>query len=169
MLPYPIDFPVKILFIPILDQADQHLGQTTSDGCLFYNCNICNYQHVQKGIVKNHIEAKHLSLSFFCKYCDHKCNSSGGIRVHMFRKHKFQWKCIFFLDVTDSIESRLIKVQSGWQCHDCSYFSSSSSTVRRHIESKHLNIFYNCEVCGKQAPTKHALYMHKSRNHPGHI
>ena len=53
-----------------------------------FNCNICHYQNGQKEVVKNHVLSQHMSESFYCQYCDHKCSSRNALRVHTFRKHK---------------------------------------------------------------------------------
>ena len=53
-----------------------------------------------------------------------------------------------------------------WQCSDCEYSSPYATSVKRHIESKHVgSVTYECEICQLRAPTKNALSVHKTRNH----
>ena len=78
------------------------------------------------------------------------------------------------LDVDSIISSKMIKIveESGnrWQCSDCEYSSPYTTSVKRHIESKHVAVQFQlgrfpCEVCGQSCPTRNALSVHKRRNH----
>ena len=37
----------------------------------------------------------------------------------------------------------------GYSCSDCEFKTTKKDNLRHHIESSHLNLTYNCEVCGK--------------------
>ena len=53
-----------------------------------------------------------------------------------------------------------------WQCADCDYSSPYTTSVKRHIESKHvMAVLYQCDICLHKLPTKNALSVHKARNH----
>ena len=67
----------------------------------------------------------------------------------------------------------MIRIEGGdtkqgyrWQCSDCDYSSPYTTSVKRHIESKHVgSVIYECDICQHRVPTKNALSVHKSRNH----
>ena len=60
----------------------------------------------------------------------------------------------------------MFKDENGkWICNNCDYISYSSSSVREHIESKHIESQkYPCYICGHVCPTRKALKMHIFRN-----
>ncbi|XP_023319995.1 protein abrupt isoform X29 [Eurytemora carolleeae] len=70
-----------------------------------------------------------------------------------------------FVDV--EIQRRMIKLVDGrFQCSDCYFISSHNSTMKCHIESKHLETSgYSCNICNKFCPTRNALKCHKYRIH----
>ena len=79
--------------------------------------------------------------------------------------------CSDFTDIVE-IESKMIRERnvdgsnSGrWICSVCGYTTTNSTTLKRHIESKHLSVSYDCDLCGQRVPSKHALVMHKKRRH----
>ena len=37
----------------------------------------------------------------------------------------------------------------GYECTDCGFKTLKKDNMRHHIESSHLELTYNCEVCGK--------------------
>ena len=37
----------------------------------------------------------------------------------------------------------------GYQCTDCEFKTPKRDNMRHHIESAHLDLTYNCQVCGK--------------------
>ena len=50
-------------------------------------------------------------------------------------------------------------------CKLCDYRSRNSNHVKNHIESKHLEGYFKCEMCQKVCPTRNALNMHIHRKH----
>ena len=75
--------------------------------------------------------------------------------------------CWLILDVETEVEKRMIKhSDGGYSCCVCNYFSLHSSTLKCHIESKHLQTTgYFCQICNKFCPTRNALKCHKYRLH----
>ena len=61
---------------------------------------------------------------------------------------------------------KMLRTDSGWCCTDCDYVTNVPGNLKRHVESKHIDSNYSCDICGKQNKTKNALYMHKTRSHP---
>lgn len=52
-----------------------------------------------------------------------------------------------------------------WACNGCEYSSHASTSVKEHIESKHVEAQkYPCNTCGHVCPTRKALKMHIFRN-----
>ena len=46
------------------------------------------------------------------------------------------------------------------------YRGAQKHHVLNHIEAKHIKVvIHTCDVCGRQCPTRNALYAHKSRTH----
>jgi len=76
-------------------------------------------------------------------------------------------------ELGDLIHSKMIRIEGGdskqgykWQCSDCNYSSPYTTSVKRHIESKHIgSVIYECDICQHRVPTKNALSVHKARNH----
>ena len=53
-----------------------------------------------------------------------------------------------------------------WQCLDCNFSFPYTTSVKRHIKSKHVgSVLYECDICRHRVPTKNALNFHKVRNH----
>ena len=54
-----------------------------------------------------------------------------------------------------------------WQCTDCVFKSPHVTTVKRHVESRHIiSEGYDCPECSHHVPTWNALRIHQKRNHP---
>ena len=74
------------------------------------------------------------------------------------------------LEINDLISLKLLKSSNTdgttcWQCTDCHYKSSHKATIKRHVESKHLEAVYQCDMCQHQVSTKHQLNAHRSLKH----
>ena len=74
------------------------------------------------------------------------------------------------LEMNDLISIKLLKSSNTdgttyWQCTDCHYKSSHKATIKRHVESKHLEAVYQCDMCQHQVSTKHQLNAHRSLKH----
>ena len=91
--------------------------------------------------------------------------------------HDMPWKCINWeintrtgvfclLEVDDLISSMMYKSDDGsWACSSCSYVSKRITSVKEHVESKHIAPQqYICHVCNYSCPTRKALKMHIFRN-----
>jgi len=65
-------------------------------------------------------------------------------------------------DLLNQVQSKMTKIPGGWQCRECPFNSKYTTTVRRHIEAKHLADLVNCcQVCGKFCTTSDALKRHQ--------
>ena len=83
------------------------------------------------------------------------------------------FKCYLFTfavsadsEIETIIDSQLSRDESGsWYCSSCNYSNHAKGTVRAHIEAKHvISSGYQCTICSKVCPTRHAFKMHRLRN-----
>ena len=59
------------------------------------------------------------------------------------------------------IQSKMTKITGGWQCRECPFSSKYTTTVRRHIEAKHMmEVINTCHVCGARFSISDALKRH---------
>lgn len=65
------------------------------------------------------------------------------------------------LDLVSEVQSKMTKIPGGWQCRECPYNSKFTTTVRRHIEAKHMmEVLNKCELCGATFTISDALKRH---------
>jgi len=50
------------------------------------------------------------------------------------------------------------------KCGMCEYTYNRRNNVARHIEAKHVEMQFQCDLCDKITPTRHALYYHKKKH-----
>ena len=52
-------------------------------------CLECPYNNIQKAVMRNHVEAKHLNTGGFdCQFCSVTCPNRQALRMHISRKHR---------------------------------------------------------------------------------
>ena len=72
----------------------------------------------------------------------------------------------YYADRQEYICRGIKKSGSQWECLLCHTFYKSRQKAFNHIEAKHMKVaVHTCDTCGRQCPTKNALYAHKSRTH----
>ena len=66
-----------------------------------------------------------------------------------------------------AIKAKMKKLSDGlWACTDCTYQTKYSTTLTRHVESKHLETAgFQCNVCQQFCPTRNSLMSHQYRKH----
>jgi len=65
-------------------------------------------------------------------------------------------------DLLYQVQAKMTKIPGGWQCRECPFNSKYTTTVRRHIEAKHMAGNINCcQECGKVCTTSDALKRHQ--------
>ena len=71
------------------------------------------------------------------------------------------------LGIDTEIQIRTERLSDGsYQCVECKFTTPYSSTLKCHIEAKHLfTSGYACNVCSKFCPSRNALSTHMSRYH----
>ena len=55
------------------------------------------------------------------------------------------------------------------KCSLCDYSYNRKNNVARHIEANHVEMTFQCNLCDKVTPTRHAMYYHKKKMHSGVI
>ena len=62
------------------------------------------------------------------------------------------------------IRSKIIKIDTGSLCADCN-FTGPINQVYKHIEKLHVEVNFNCNLCGKVCTSRNSLLVHRSRFH----
>ena len=106
-----------------------------------HQCDICLKSFKSGGILKDHIQFVHEGIKLKCKLCDF-LGSKVAIRYHNNLVHKEQFKC-----------------------EHCDYKASRSNYLREHIESVHMGIRHDCNICGKNYKTSTILKLHMQDVH----
>ena len=84
------------------------------------------------------------------------------------------WERNIIINHLDVVQSKMYKTDVSepggptkwqWNCTDCNYSSAHGTTVKRHIESKHIGSLYVCDICQHRLSTQNALNIHKIRLH----
>ena len=67
----------------------------------------------------------------------------------------------------DAIKQMMVKLDENmWGCASCDFKTKYDSTLRNHIEAKHLDTGgFVCQYCSATCPNRQALRMHLSRKH----
>lgn len=69
------------------------------------------------------------------------------------------------IDELDRFVSSSIEIRDGNpSCVLCSYTYPRRNNVARHVEANHVVANFQCDLCDKVSPTRHALYYHKKKH-----
>ena len=49
----------------------------------------------------------------------------------------------------DEFMTKVNRGNSFWECLDCDYKTHLKPNIRQHVETKHLDLSYPCNFCGK--------------------
>ena len=63
------------------------------------------------------------------------------------------------------IQSKLQKVEDGWQCIICDHVGNHKGNMLKHVESRHLPQYYSCEICSLVCKGLNSYNVHYSRKH----
>ena len=74
-------------FIDVETELNENMTRDI-DG--LWKCLLCEYSSRMKGHVKQHLESKHLSVTYSCLYCSKTCPSKNALSMHTLRMHKKQ-------------------------------------------------------------------------------
>ena len=112
-----------------------------------YQCNLCEYSHINKTQMDIHRNGVHLGINLNCQFCDFKSASKYALKAHVKIKHM------------SKTESKL------YQCPECPKVFKSASTLNRHFKPKHEGFKYDCKICDYNASQKIDLQRHEERKH----
>ena len=77
----------------------------------------------------------------------------------------FLYLLLFCLDFNaEMINSKIVHDPPYWRCSDCEYNSTHKATLKRHIESKHLEFSYQCNICNHVLSSKHLYSVHMKKH-----
>ena len=109
-----------------------------------HKCIQCEYQCNVRQTLKQHINSKHLKITYKCDQCDLEFMYSRWLRKHKAIKH---------LGLTHN-------------CDQCDSKLTTLKALKSHIETKHAGIYHTCPQCGYQG-SKKGLQRHKREIHLG--
>ena len=94
------------------------------------------------------------------------CIKNAQIKKKALIQSYFLSYSFILIEIDDLVSSLMYKDENGkWVCNNCNYISYSSTSVREHVESRHIESQnYPCNICGHICPTRKALKMHIFRN-----
>ena len=168
IMEHPVPESFKICRFCILDLESSINEKLYRDEGNILRCKLCDYQSNKSSNARHHVESKHLSLQYFCQYCDTVCPTKNALQVHIQRKHKhwmkeYHWS---YLDVDSHLTDYMQKDEAGlWACLSCDFKTPIKTNMKQHLESKHISVTYKCSYCPKECSTKDALRKHTIRNH----
>ena len=66
----------------------------------------------------------------------------------------------------EQVNAKMTRIPGGWQCTECPMNSKYTTTVKRHIESKHLShVNHYCSICEVSFTTSDKLNRHVKNSH----
>ena len=97
-----------------------------------YTCNDCGKLFSSKRSLAIHRKSFHLGNSFSCSFCPLKSKQKGNLDSHILKIHLN------------------IKARRDHQCKECDKSFQSAGHLRKHKESQHDGLMYECEICPYQ-------------------
>lgn len=69
-------------------------------------------------------------------------------------------------EVWQSMTSRVLGENESllWQCNSCAKTFKQKNHVREHVEARHMNVCYTCDLCQKKCKSSASLRMHMGRH-----
>ena len=125
------------------------------------DCENCSYKAGKKYLLEKDILLHHKKVSFDCHIFQHKNNSKDALNCHIKKEHKGLRR---------------------YECHECDGLCTGKQGVRRHVESVHTGLKFDCDMCefmielnsgwrcmqcGKGSKNKTLLKMHFKSEHMG--
>ena len=140
-----------------------------------YHCSKCEYQTGRKECLVYHIRSKHDGVKFVCNQCDYQAHQKSHLNRHIRTKHegfKYQCnKCYKEYGSEKGLEYHIQIIHEGLKlggcCDKCDYLAPTIPILKRHIDSVHNGITYDCKQCDYQSTTKKTLEKHIEKKHKG--
>jgi uncharacterized Zn-finger protein len=137
-------------------------------------CDLCEYKHREKTVLKSHMFTKHLNLRpFKCKLCE-KCYADiKSLKDHKKLKHgpngPLKFECnICGIKIASKFGLRSHKkTHIDFQCDSCDRIFKTQLKLKIHLKLDHLIEVeeFECNLCSKKFVTKKRMLVHKKNNH----
>ena len=131
-----------------------------------YDCDQCDKSYKEKNYLKQHIIATHLGISYLCDICNSKFISRKGLQAHISRKHSENVpkqkcpKCPFetlqkadinrhFKNKHTSFKPIFSRKPMKESCKTCDKSFVSKLSLKNHINSIHIGLAEQCNICNK--------------------
>ncbi len=101
-------------------------------------CKICHKRYKEQATFKNHMESHSEEWNYSCDICGKKFFTKERMFAH-----------------------RRLHLGRRFQCSQCSYSASSTTTLRNHIRMKHQERKFTCNLCEKRFGSKQNLTLHQ--------
>ena len=73
-----------------LSELERVIDSQLSKGSGSWYCKSCDYSHLRKDVVRNHIEVNHVtSGGFECHVCSKVCPTRKALNMHKYRNKHF--------------------------------------------------------------------------------
>jgi len=62
-------------------------ARVLDQGSYFWQCTVCSKTFRQRNHIREHLEARHMNVSYSCTLCARSCKTSASLRMHMKNHH----------------------------------------------------------------------------------
>lgn len=154
-----------------------HIKNVHGEGLHF--CEECGKSFKSQAHLKSHIKQVHTQKeTLICPYeeCKKPCNGKAALNSHvrtvhigLSKNHKCKFCPKMFVCPSDARrhERATHTFEKPYECKQCDYKCADSMRLKKHIESIHQNIMYDCDYlgCTKSYNDRGNLYAHRWRVH----
>ncbi|KPJ01219.1 Zinc finger protein 595 [Papilio xuthus] len=139
---------------------------------LYYTCNNCNYQSLNKKTLEAHINRIHLHIRpYVCETCDKgfykNSHLTEHVKIHLQIKNKTCEVCgEHFVNEKTLIEhQRLHSDDKPYECNICMKRFVTSGRRSDHIKRSHMEKTESCIFCDKKYSLRKELNRHIKKSH----
>jgi len=101
-------------------------------GNLLYSCHVCQYHSLKLGLVKEHIEVKHLGI---------KTKKLLRLKMHRDKRNQLESKCDYcdYVGKSRNVTKHMQGIHLGVKhtCNTCGWQCADPSNLKKHVKSKH--------------------------------
>lgn len=131
-------------------QKEKHESKAPAE----FSCSFCEFKYKHKPSLARHIEKVHSIGAVKVNKCS-KCQKSFSKQIGLLRHSKNCGK------PKDSTLNR----KPNFHCHHCGFECAIKKTLISHMQSKHMNLTFECTVCESKFGSELILSTHFKRNH----
>ena len=133
-------------------------------------CSNCEFIAPNEDILNQHMIEFHTETQksnstnskFKCEQCDFITKNQRLLKKHTTMEHEGYRRLAQLKDkfiIVEKDNSRL------YSCKECEYENPNTTNIKRHIETKHLDMNFHCDQCGYMGPTMQTLRRHINTVH----